>query len=186
MDRSAEKTLRLLREADSRKPGTEAKNHFPRTEFSYHASARATVSANRYLEIIEESLAVNEKLAVYERVADDESAARELRMLLARRANWLRISARLRATGKNASGLKQEESGDSERTHFMNAAEAEALLFSPIRMAGNLRERANEACQKIVKTSKQPVGLMVSLKESVARRRQKNKRFALKTSATDL
>ena len=174
MDRSAEKTLRLLREvADSRKPCTKAKNHFPPTEFSYHASARATVSADRYLEIIEESLAVNEKLAVYEKVADDESAARELRMLLARRANWLRISARLRATGKNASGLKQEESGDSERTHLTDAAEAEALLFSPIRMAGNLRERANEACQKIVKRSKQPVGLMVSLKESVARRRPK-------------
>ena len=165
MDRSAEKTLHLLREiADRREPCAKA---------ACSASPTSALSTDRYLAIIEESLAVNEKLAVYEKVADDESAARELRMLLARRANWLRISARLRATGKNASELKQEESGDSERTHFMNAAEAEALLFSPIRMAGNLRERANEACQKIVKRSKQPVGLMVSLKESVARRRPK-------------
>jgi hypothetical protein len=173
MNRSAEKTLRLLREvADSRKPCTEAKNHFPRAEFSGHAFARVAKSS-RYLEIIEESLSADEKLAVYERVADDESAARELRMLLAGRANWLRINARLRATRKNASRVKQEESSDSERTRLMDAAEAEALLFSPVRMAGNLRERANEACQKIVKTSKQPVGLMVSLKESIGRRRPK-------------
>jgi hypothetical protein len=185
MGRSAEKTLRLLREvADRREPCTEAKNHFLRTEFSYHAFARATMSADRYLEIIEESLAVNEKLAVYEKVVDDESAARELRVLLARRANWLRISARLRATEKSASGLKQEESGDSEPTHLMDAAEAEALLFSPIRMAGNLRERANEACQKIVKTSKQPGGHYGLPQRELARRRPKNKRFAWKTSAT--
>ena len=187
MNRSAEKTLRLLREvADSRKPCTEAKNLFPRAEFSGHAFARVAKSSNdRYLEIIEESLSADEKLAVYEKVADDESAAPELRMLLAGRANWLRINARLRATGKNASRVKQEERSDSERTHLMDAAEAEAFLFSPVRMAGNLRERANAACQKIVKTSQQPVGLMVSLKESIARRRPKKISVSpWKTSAT--
>ena len=174
MNGSAEKTLRLLREvAERRELRTKVKNQFPRTEFSYHASAKATMSADRYLEIIEESLAVNEKIAVYEKVADDESAARELRMLLARRANWLRINARLPATGKIASGLKPEEIGDSERTQLMDEAAAEALLFSPVRMAGALRERANEACQKILKRSKHPVGLMASLKESVAQQRPK-------------
>jgi hypothetical protein len=149
MDRSADKTLRLLRKlADRREPYTEAKHLLPRTEFSRHASGRADPSTGRKLEIIEETLAVNEKLAVYEKVADDESAARELRILLARRANWLRINARLRATSKIASGIKSEE---IERTHLGDSVEAEALLFSPIRMAGNVRQRANEACQKILK-----------------------------------
>jgi len=165
MDRSAEKTLHLLREiADRREPSAEA---------ACSASPTSALSTDRYLEIIEESLAVNEKLAVYEKVADDESAARELRMLLARRANWLRINARLPATGKIASGLKPEEIGDSERTQLMDEAAAEALLFSPVRMAGALRERANEACQTILKRSKHPVGLMASLKESVAQQRPK-------------
>jgi hypothetical protein len=152
MGRSAEKTLRLLREvADRREPCTEAKNHFLRTEFSYHAFARATMSADRYLEIIEESLAVNEKLAVYEKVAEDETGARELRILFSRKANSLRITARLQATGKIASRLKSEEIGNSKHSHLVNAMEAEALLFSPVRMAGNVRERANQECQKLVK-----------------------------------
>jgi hypothetical protein len=158
MDRSADKTLRLLRElADRREPCTEGENLLPRTELCRQASTRASSSTDPYLEIIEETLAVNEKLAVYEKVADDQSAARELRILLARRANWLRITARLRATGKIASGFESEKIGASERTHLVDSAEA--LLFSPIRMAGNLRQRANEASQKVLKRPKQPPGL---------------------------
>jgi hypothetical protein len=109
------------------------------------------ISADQYIDIVEESLAVNEKLAVYEKVAEDETGARELRILFARKANSLRITARLQATGKIASRLKSEEIGNSKHSHLVNAMEAEALLFSPVRMAGNVRERANQECQKLVK-----------------------------------
>lgn len=46
----------------------------------------------------------------------------------------------------------------------MSGEAAEALLFSPVRMAGNLRERANEACKKVMNKHKQPVGLMAYLR----------------------
>jgi len=72
-----------------------------------------------------------ERAAFYEKVADDESAARELRMLFARKANWLRILARLEA--------KKEESGQS--ASGSEAPDRERLLFSPTRMA-TPRERA--------------------------------------------
>jgi hypothetical protein len=149
MGRSAEKTLRLLRElADRRESCTDAKNH---SRVGCHASPRPKISADQYIDIVEESLAVNEKLAVYEKVAEDETGARELRILFARKANSLRITARLQATGKIASRLKSEEIGNSKHSHLVNAMEAEALLFSPVRMAGNVRERANQECQKLVK-----------------------------------
>ena len=39
------------------------------------------------------------KVAFYESVADDENALPELRVVFARKANWLRILARLQAAG---------------------------------------------------------------------------------------
>jgi hypothetical protein len=65
------------------------------------------------------------KVAFYEKVADDESAARELRMLFARKSNWLRILARLQARG-----LQTGQSSSTPQT----AIDSEALLFSPTRL----------------------------------------------------
>jgi hypothetical protein len=109
---------------------------------------------------------VEERLAFYEKVADDESATWELRMLFARKANWLRIHARLQATGQSASGFQQGEAPGRERACLVNGEESEALLFSPIRMAGNLRERADQACKKLLNKHKQPEGLDSSLKRA--------------------
>jgi hypothetical protein len=66
------------------------------------------------------------KVAFYEKGADDEGAAPELRLLFARKVNWLRIVARLQASGlETAQGLSTPQTG----------ADREALLFSPTRMA---------------------------------------------------
>ena len=146
MDRSAEKTLRILREA----------------------SVGGTTSTDRNLEIVEGSLSADERLAVYEKVADDEGAARELRMLVARKANLLRITARLQMR-KTTNGL-QLEIRDRERAS-LDDREVADLLFSPMRMAGNARERANDVCKKLMQTRKQPVGVIDPLKSFVADRR---------------
>jgi hypothetical protein len=82
-----------------------------------------------------------ERAAFYEKEADDESAARELRMLFARKANWLRILARLEA--------KKEESGQSARGS--EAPDRERLLFSPTRMA-TPRRRAL-CCAELAETA---------------------------------
>ena len=113
MDRSAEKTLRILREA----------------------SVGGTTSTDRNLEIVEGSLSADERLAVYEKVADDEAAAQELRMLVARKANLLRITARLQIR-KTTNGLQHVEIRDRERAS-LDDREVADLLFSPMRMAGN-------------------------------------------------
>jgi len=60
------------------------------------------------------------KVAFYENVADNENAVPELRMLSVRKANWLRILARLQAAGLQAPAQIQDR---------------EALLFSPTRLA---------------------------------------------------
>ena len=147
MDRSAEKTLRILREA----------------------SVGGTTSTDRNLEIVEGSLSADERLAVYEKVADDEGAARELRMLVARKANLLRITARLQMR-KTTNGLQHVEIRDRERAS-LDDREVADLLFSPMRMAGNARERANDVCKKLMQTRKQPVGVIDTLKSFVADRR---------------
>ena len=146
MDLSAEKTLRILREA----------------------SVGGTTSTDRNLEIVEGSLSADERLAVYEKVADDEGAARELRMLVARKANLLRITARLQMR-KTTNGL-QLEIRDRERAS-LDDREVADLLFSPMRMAGNARERANDVCKKLMQTRQQPVGVIDTLKSFVADRR---------------
>jgi hypothetical protein len=64
------------------------------------------------------------KAAFYEKAANDESAAPELRSAFARKANWLRIVARLQAT--------QVETVQTPTTPRI---ELEALLFSPTRLA---------------------------------------------------
>jgi hypothetical protein len=107
-------------------------------------------SAERCLEIVEESLSANERLAVYEKVADDQTAARELRMLLARRANVLRILARL-GTEPIKKELVMGERPKTSEAHLVNGDDAEPLLYSPIRMAGDLRQGANEACRKLLR-----------------------------------
>jgi hypothetical protein len=146
MDRSAARTLRVLRKvADEQEACAEAKD-CPRTA----SSARTSVgkSTERCLEIVEASLSADERLAVYEKVADDQTAVRELRMLVARRANVLRILGRL-GTEQTTGGREDGETPKTKRACSVRV-DAEALLFSPIRMAGNLRERANEACRKLL------------------------------------
>ena len=66
------------------------------------------------------------KVAFYESVADDENALPELRVVFARKANWLRILARLQAAG-----LQAHENPGKPTTSI----EREALLFSPKRLA---------------------------------------------------
>jgi hypothetical protein len=66
------------------------------------------------------------KVAFYEKAADDETAAPQLRMLFARKANWFRILARLRATRPQTDQSSSEASTTIDR---------EALLFSPMRLA---------------------------------------------------
>jgi hypothetical protein len=139
MKRSAARTLRRLQGL------TDAQaNGRSRVEGSAHNFR----SVECCLEIVEESLSANERLAVYEKVADDETAARELRVLLARRANVLRILARLR-TEEPTGGFDDE--GMREKNVALSRDAAEALLFSPVRMSGNLRERANRACSKLLR-----------------------------------
>jgi len=62
------------------------------------------------------------KVAIYEKVADNENAVPELRALSARKANWLRILARLQVTGLQARPNPSNSPTSIDR---------EALLFSP-------------------------------------------------------
>jgi hypothetical protein len=66
------------------------------------------------------------KLSYYEKVADDEGASPELRLAFARKANWLRILARLQAKGFQA---------HQNPVNHPTPIEREALLFSPTRLA---------------------------------------------------
>ena len=66
------------------------------------------------------------KVAIYEKVADNENAVPELRALSARKANWLRILARLQVTGLQARPNPSNSPTSIDR---------EALLFSPTRLA---------------------------------------------------
>jgi hypothetical protein len=80
------------------------------------------------------------RLALYERSADDESTAPEQRLLFARKANWLRIISRLQATGRvvrGLHGLENPENGLVNEDHF------EAALFSPVRLSENSWEYAD-------------------------------------------
>jgi hypothetical protein len=90
-------------------------------------------------------------LASYEMSADDESAAWEQRLLCARKANWLRVISRLQATGRKVSGLDDLES--SRSVHEDNS---ESLLFSPVRLRGNVRELADETCRKLMNQQRKP------------------------------
>ena len=133
MDRSAARTLCLLREVTGPQEHCAEAKDFPQTASS--ACSSGGKSAERCLEIVEESLSANERLAVYEKVADDETAARELRMLLARRANVLRILARL-----GTEPITREfETGETPKTsgaRLVNGDDAEAFLFSPNKDGG--------------------------------------------------
>lgn len=64
------------------------------------------------------------KIAFYENVADNENATPELRKLFARKANWLRILARL-----------QEKGPQTDPTPSGSLTDREALLFSPTRLS---------------------------------------------------
>ena len=80
------------------------------------------------------------RLALYERSADDESTAPEQRLLFARKANWLRIVSRLQATGRAVRGLHGLESSEKR---LVNEDDSEAELFSPIRLSENPWEYAD-------------------------------------------
>jgi hypothetical protein len=58
-------------------------------------------------------------------------------MLFARK-NELRIFARL-GTEQTEGWLEEQKAPETERAAIVNGDTAEALLFSPIRMAGNVR-----------------------------------------------
>jgi hypothetical protein len=81
------------------------------------------------------------KVAFYESVADDENAVPELRVVFARKANWLRILARLQAKGLQT---HQKNAGNP-----LMATDREALLFSPTRLAAaGTNNRASEGHDK--------------------------------------
>ena len=84
-------------------------------------------------------------LAFYERSADDESTPPEQRLLFARKANWLRVISRLHATGRKVSRLHDLESG-----RRVNEDDSESLLFSPVRLRGDVRPLADETCRKLI------------------------------------
>jgi len=90
-------------------------------------------------------------LASYERSADDESATWEQRLLSARKANWLRVISRLHATGRKVSRLHDLESG-----RRVNEDDSESLLFSPVRLRGDVRPLADETCRKLINKQSQP------------------------------
>jgi len=74
-------------------------------------------------------MVLSAELEFCEKVADDESASPELSLSFARKANWLRISARLRARRPQTDGRPSELRADPE-----------ALLFSPTRLsAGRIK-----------------------------------------------
>jgi hypothetical protein len=66
------------------------------------------------------------KVSFYEEAADDENAGPQLRTLFARKANWFRILARLRAACPQT---------DQRYGEASTAIDREALLFSPMRLA---------------------------------------------------
>jgi hypothetical protein len=65
------------------------------------------------------------KVSLYEKAADDENAPPQVRTLSARKANWFRILARLRAAGAQT---------DQSYAEASTAIDSEALLFSPMRL----------------------------------------------------
>jgi hypothetical protein len=83
----------------------------------------------------------SKRAAFYEKMVDDESASRELRILFARKANWLRILARMEG--------KKEGSGQS--ASGSEAPDRERLLFSPTRMATPRRQAL--CCAKLAETA---------------------------------
>ena len=70
------------------------------------------------------------RAAFYDKAANNESAPRELRMVFARKANWLHIIARLEA--QTESGQIRPDDAAQEST----LERKKALLFSPRRLAG--------------------------------------------------
>jgi hypothetical protein len=90
------------------------------------------------------------KVAFYENVADNENAVPELRVLSARKANWLRIIARLQATGFQARPNPSNPQTSIDR---------EALLFSPTRLAAARTNNDVTGYQKrlSVTSSQQPL-----------------------------
>jgi hypothetical protein len=71
------------------------------------------------------------RAAFYDKAADDDSAPRELRMVFARKANWLHIVARLEAQAESGQIRYDDAARESTRVEG-----EEALLFSPRRLAG--------------------------------------------------
>jgi len=80
----------------------------------------------------------SERAAFYEKAAEDARVSREGRMLFARKANWLRILARLTAKGNSEAGAtgSQKDFTGISREALAKEERSEALLFSPIRLAG--------------------------------------------------
>jgi hypothetical protein len=142
MDVPAEKAFRILREA----------------------TTGAGDTSGQYINMVEQALSADERLTVYERVAEDEGATNELRRLVARKANTLRLTARLRIE-ETASASNATEIGGRERLY---RDPREDLLFSPTRIAGNARERANKACRGLMEKRVQPVRVIDPLTSFVA------------------
>jgi hypothetical protein len=80
----------------------------------------------------------SERAAFYEKAAEDARVSREGRMLFARKANWLRILARLTAKGNSEAGAtgSQKDFTGISREALAKEERSEALLFSPRRLAG--------------------------------------------------
>jgi hypothetical protein len=86
----------------------------------------------------------SKRAAFYEKMADDERASRELRIVLARKANWLHILARLEAkkkqSGQSAVGCQTKGAWGEKPSGSAIGGISETLLFSPRRMAAARRE----------------------------------------------
>src|SRR5919106_6657031 len=80
----------------------------------------------------------SEMAAFYEKAADDAKISRGGRMMFARRANWLRMLARLAAKQASkpcAREVSQRDTIQNNWGELEGDALSEALLFSPTRLA---------------------------------------------------
>lgn len=87
----------------------------------------------------------SKRATFYAKAADGESTSRTLRMVFARKANWLRILARLEGNNEQScqsATRRQNKRACGEKVPGrVTGSVAEALLFSPGRLAAARRSK---------------------------------------------
>jgi hypothetical protein len=90
----------------------------------------------------------SKKAAFHEKAADNQSVSREGRILFARKANWLRILARIAAETRGRAPTHAAFRRDP-RAGLLTEVQSEALLFSPRRLWAARGEFRYSATKKI-------------------------------------